>query len=226
LVDNRLGSGSDYTVFLNFAGVPIADLSFDGPYGVYHSIYDNHRWVARIGDPGFRYHAALVQLWGIMTLRLAAADALPLDLAPYAGRIREFAVEIERRIPAVFGASDRRQAAERAIADVLVAARQLHAAADALNVRRDDALRRADREALETLNQQIRGFERALLHEEGIPGRPWYRHLIYAPKYTYAPEILPGLAAALDQSSERTFTEQADRLATTLRRAAGVLAPR
>ena len=71
VIDNRLGSGSDYTVFLNFLGVPVADLSFEGPYGVYHSIYDNHAWVATIGDPGFRYHTALVQLWGLVALRLA-----------------------------------------------------------------------------------------------------------------------------------------------------------
>ena len=56
--------------------------------------------------------------------------------------------------------------------------------------------------------------------------RPWFRHLIYAPKYTYAPDVLPGLAAALEQNSERMFAEQAGRLATTLRHAAGVLAPR
>ena len=52
-------------MFLNFLGVPVADMSFRGPYGVYHSIYDNHNWVARIGDPGFRYHAALVQHLGV-----------------------------------------------------------------------------------------------------------------------------------------------------------------
>ena len=84
LVDNRLGSGSDYTVFLNHLGIPVADLTFDGPYGVYHSIYDTHEWVARIGDPGFRYHATMVQLWGLLALRLANADALPLDYVPYA----------------------------------------------------------------------------------------------------------------------------------------------
>ncbi len=71
LVNNRLGSGSDYAVFLNYLGVPIADFTFDGPYGVYHSIYDNHHWVSRIGDPGFRYHVALVHVWGLMALRLA-----------------------------------------------------------------------------------------------------------------------------------------------------------
>ena len=97
LVDNRLGSGSDYTVFLNHLGVPVADMTFDGPYGVYHSLYDTHRWVAAIGDPGFRYHTALVQLWGTIVLRLANADALPLDYAPYAMRIQSFVEELERR---------------------------------------------------------------------------------------------------------------------------------
>ncbi len=87
-------------MFLNFLGVPVADLSFDGPYGVYHSIYDNHNWVARIGDPGFRYHGALVRLWGVVALRLTEADALPLDYEPYAERIEEFAKDLERRWPA------------------------------------------------------------------------------------------------------------------------------
>ena len=98
-MDNRLGSGSDYTVFLNFLGMPVADLTFDGPYGVYHSIYDNHNWVARIGDPGFRYHVALVQVWGLLALRLASADIVPLDYEPYATRLLEFAGEVEQRRP-------------------------------------------------------------------------------------------------------------------------------
>ena len=72
-------------------------MSFDGPYGVYHSQYDNHQWVERIGDPGFRYHEAMTKLWGVMALRLANADALPLDYRPYAARIGEFASEIEKR---------------------------------------------------------------------------------------------------------------------------------
>ena len=90
IVDNRLGSGSDYTVFLNFLGVPIADLSFTGPYGVYHSVYDNHLWMQKFGDPGFLRHVALTRAWGVMALRLANADVVPLDYRATADRIREF----------------------------------------------------------------------------------------------------------------------------------------
>ena len=75
-----LGSGSDYTVFFNHIGVPSVDAVFDGPYGVYHSIYDTHDWMRRFGDPGFAYHAAMARLWGLMALRLANAEVLPVRL--------------------------------------------------------------------------------------------------------------------------------------------------
>ena len=103
------------------------------------------------------------------------------------------------------------------------AAGELQQAAAALNRRRDEALARADRAALAALNDQLLRFERALLQDGGIPGRPWYRHLIYAPKFTYAPEVLPGLAEALDQGDASAFSDQAGQLATALRRAARLL---
>ena len=84
LVTTRLGSGSDYTVFLNFLGVPVADLTFDGPYGVYHSIYDSFTWVDRVGDPGYYYHAAMARYWAVAALQLAECDYVPLDYAAYA----------------------------------------------------------------------------------------------------------------------------------------------
>jgi N-acetylated-alpha-linked acidic dipeptidase len=213
LVDNRLGSGSDYTVFLNFLGVPVADLSFDGPYGVYHSIYDNHNWVARIGDPGFRYHGALVRLWGVVALRLTEADALPLDYEPYAERIEEFAKELERRWPA----------GVPGLAGVSAAAAEMRSAAQSFNQRRTVALAKGDRTALDQLNGRLLAVERALLSPEGIPGRPWYRHLVYAPRFTYAPELLPGVAEAMDAEDRERAGRQADVLEKAVRRAAELL---
>src|SRR5205807_3325064 len=99
LVSNRLGRGSDCTVFLNFLGVPVLDMSFTGPYGVYHSLYDDHLWVSKFGDPGFRYHAAMTRLWGLLALRLANADIVPFEYVPYARRIREFVAEVAGRAP-------------------------------------------------------------------------------------------------------------------------------
>ena len=218
VIDNRLGSGSDYTVFLNFLGVPVADMSFDGPYGVYHSLYDTHSWVATIGDPGFRYHVALVQFWGLAALRLADADVVPLDYEPYAQRVDEFAADVERRWirRPNGGAAD-------LLADVRRAAADMRSAAVRFNARRDAALRECDTPAFESLNRQLLGVERALLDPEGIPGRPWYRHLVYAPKFSYAPEVLPGVAEAVDAGDAARAGEQSTRLAAALRRAASWL---
>jgi N-acetylated-alpha-linked acidic dipeptidase len=218
VIDNRLGGGSDYTVFLNFLGVPVADVSFTGPNGVYHSRYDNHAWVASIGDPGFRYHVALVQFWGLVALRLAGAEVVPLDYEPYARRVDEFAAEVERR-----WMSRPNGGAAGLLADVRDAASEMRAAAARLNERRSAALRQSDASTFDLLNRQLVAVERALLDPDGIPGRPWYRHLIYAPRFTYAPEVLPGVAEAVDAGDQVRASAQAARLAAALRRAVTAL---
>jgi N-acetylated-alpha-linked acidic dipeptidase len=211
LIDNRLGSGSDYTVFLNHLGIPVADLSFDGPYGVYHSIYDNHNWVAKVGDPGFRYHVALVQLWGIVAMRLAEADVIPLDYTPYSAALQTFAGEVEKR---------RGELKAEDFADLRSAIVEMDAAAKALEAARASALATADAKQFEALNQRLLKVERALLDPTGIPNRPWYRHQIYAPRYTYAPELLPGVAEALDAGDSARARQQLQVVAAAIRRAA------
>jgi N-acetylated-alpha-linked acidic dipeptidase len=216
LVNNRLGSGSDYTVFLNFIGVPIVDMSFTGPYGVYHSVYDDHLWMQKFGDPGFRYHAAMTRLWGVMALRLANADVVPIDYRPYAARVGEFIGEL---------ASARPAADRGALQPARDAAERFARAADAIQERIDAALSPASSStaALARINAALMGAERALLSPDGIPGRPWYRHLIYAPAPTYAPELLPGVAEAIASHDRRRIADQVSRLAEALDRAASVL---
>ncbi len=210
LVNNRLGSGSDYTVFLNFIGVPIVDMAFDGPYGVYHSIYDNHQWVSRVGDPGFRYHAAMTRLWAVMSARLANADLLPLDYRPYAARVGEFLKEIEHE-------------AGRTFAEARSASDRFTRAAGLAATRAASALERNDGAALAAINRALMQAERGFLDMQGIPDRPWYRHQIYAPKYTYAPEVLPGLAEAVRARNTARVAQQEQRLAAALDRAANAL---
>lgn len=214
LVNNRLGSGSDYTVFLNFLGIPVADLTFEGPYGVYHSVYDTHRWVAEIGDPGFRSHVALVRWWGVIALRLANADVMPLDARAYASRVAEFVRESERVAPA----SDK----------LATAVQQLEQAADVVDRQRTRLLQAAELmpgdPSVRALNQRLMSFERAFLDQDGIPGRPWYRHLLFAPKFTYEPQILPALFEAAERADETGVRAAQDRLAAAIDRAAAALA--
>lgn len=216
MVNNRLGSGSDYTVFLNFIGVPVVDMAFDGPYGVYHSMYDNHQWVSRIGDPGFRYHVAMAKLWGVMGLRLANADVVPLDYRPYAAAIVGFIDEVERR----GGVND--------LATLLKPAREsaaaLVAAAERSSTRADQAMKDVSpARNRDALNRSLMAVERALLDRTGIPGRPWYRHQIYAPKFTYAPEPLPGVSEAIAAGDAAAIRHEVGKLAAALDRAAASL---
>ncbi len=224
LVNNRLGSGSDYTVFLNFLGIPVIDMSFDGPYGVYHSIYDNHQWVSRIGDPGFRYHTAMTKLWGLMALRLANADVLPFDYAAYAARLKEFATEVDKRWTegqprGTDGANE-----TSPFGPVHLAIGRFATAASRTAQEQEQASAEGTTIPRDALNARLMRVERALLDPDGIPGRSWYRHVVYAPKFTYAPEVLPGPAEAIAAGDEVRLREQCRKLAAAIDRATEALA--
>ena len=228
LVNNRIGSGSDYTVFLNFLGVPIVDIAFDGPYGVYHSQYDNHQWVERIGDPGFRYHEAMTKLWGLMALRLANADALPLDYRPYAARVREFADEVEKRYVGARGATAATGASGAEVPGAVfeplrAAVSRFEQAAETAAADQAAALASGDAAVLAAVNRRLMRAERGLLDPAGIPGRPWYRHQIYAPKFTYAPEVLPAIAEALEANDQARIAASVTQVVAAIDRAAAAL---
>ncbi len=187
LVTTTLGSGSDYTVFLNWLGIPIVDLAFVGPYGVYHSVYDSYRWMTRFGDPGFRYMTVMAEVWGRMALRLANADVIPYDFTRYADRVQSFLDELA----AVPGVRERLDlTAARA---ALVGWREAAAAAE-----RQHRLILARGGPAGRYNDAVRQVERAWLLENGIPGRTWFRHALYAPRETYAAMELPGVREAVD----------------------------
>jgi N-acetylated-alpha-linked acidic dipeptidase len=192
--DNELGSGSDYTVFLNFLGVPIVGMDFDGPYGVYHSVYDDYYWMTHFGDPGFKYMTAMSEVWGRMAMRLANADRYPYDFALYARRVGRFIDSLAAQ-PAVSGMLDF-TAARAANARWTTASAALETAlADAL-AEPNSAARTA---RLRASNEVMRSVEQSFLNADGIPGRPWFKHVLYAPKYTYAAMSLPGVQEAVDR---------------------------
>ncbi len=210
LVGNELGSGSDYTVFLNRLGVPIVDMTFDGPYGVYHSMYDDYFRMTRIVDPGLRIMTGMAEVWGRAVLRLANAEILPLDFVTYADRVGGFVEAVAE--PAAAAGLDLEPLRERVA--------RWRAAAEALDASVAAALERdISRARAQRVNRRLRQVERAFLLEQGIPGRPWFRHALYAPRYTYAAMSLPGITEALESGDLTRAREQAERLAAALDRA-------
>jgi N-acetylated-alpha-linked acidic dipeptidase len=203
LVDTRIGSGSDHTVFLNFLGIPTIGLEFDGPYGVYHSMYDNHYWVANFGDPGFHYHRLMAQLWGVLALRLANADVLPFDFGTYAQHLREFVRDLEKANPTARGKLDLAPLQRRTVEFQNAGRELLHEVAKRL------ARGELSPQGLAALNRAAMEIERNWLCPDGIPGRPWFKHLLYAARYTYAHLELPGLTEAVEAGNWKLAREQA-----------------
>ncbi len=195
LFDTQVGSGSDHTVFLNFLGRPVMLLEFDGPYGVYHSVYDDYYWINHIGDPGYRYHALLAKLWGLVALRLANADVLPFDFAYYGHQLRAYvkAVQQERNMRDAPGRLDLRP--------LLARIDEFQRASQTLNdtVAQQLAGGKLDPGTVAQLNRGLMEVEGNWLAPDGIPGRPWFKHLIYAARYTYAHLELPGITEAVEK---------------------------
>ncbi len=211
----NLGSGSDYSAFLDFAGIPSMDLGFTGDYGVYHSLYDDFLWMQRFGDPQFAYHAALARILGILALRLDAADILPFDYSAYAEEIARAVKQVNARIPGNSDAEASLKPVADASAELVNAASRASSALGSLaNVKLDSAQE-------EQLNRGLAAVEQDFLNPEGLAGRPWYKHTIFAPgSYAgYAAEVLPGVAEALDSGDSSTLHQEAQALAAALRRA-------
>jgi N-acetylated-alpha-linked acidic dipeptidase len=208
-----LGSGSDFTPFLQHAGVPSTDISSSGPYGVYHSVFDNFAWYTQNADPRFLYLQEMARVLGLEVLRMADADVLPYDYAAYARSIDSYiAAAKEKAQNAGLHALDFGPA-QAAASRLTAAARKAHS--------------RQIAQSGETakLNLALRQAESAFLSEAGLPNRPWYRHTIYAPgEFTgYAAVVIPGVNEAIDARDPEVAAQQLGVLAQALDRAASAL---
>ena len=209
-----LGSGSDYTAFLQHSGVPSSDVSSSGPYGVYHSVFDNFAWFKKFGDPDFTYEQQMARVFGLEVVRMAGTDVLPYDYEEYGKEIGVYLDAATRRAHDKFG--------DRALdfGAVNAAARHFQSAGAKILAKQKNPPRDAAK-----LNQALRGAERALLVPQGLPHRPWFRHAIYAPgEYTgYAAVVIPGVNEALDKGDSDRARQQLAALTAALERAAKTL---
>ncbi len=207
-----LGSGSDFTPFLQHAGVPSTDIGSRGRYGVYHSVFDNYAWFTRFADPTFVYEQQQARIFGLQVLHMADADVLPYDYVTYAKEIGSYLKAAETRSDKAGMKLDFNQAN--------AAAGKMLANAESLSSRQ-----KAASGDLNSLNSKLRQVEGDLLDQQGLPGRPWFRHTIYAPgEYTgYAAVVIPGVNEAIDAKDSGRAQKQLNGLTTALDRASGDL---
>jgi N-acetylated-alpha-linked acidic dipeptidase len=235
-----MGSGSDYTPFVQHLGIASVNIAYGGEGqsgGVYHSAYDTFEHYERFGDPGFAYGVVMAETGGRLVLRAADADLLPLQFSDAADTVaaqvgelkrlvvtqREHAQTVDRLLDQkafvlaadptlTYGAPDREDAApDIDFAPLDAAVARLKASAHAYDLAAAAAPASANAQRVDVI---LQGVEQALTDARGLPGRPWYRHLIYAPGMLtgYGAKTLPGVREAIE---ERRWAEAGDYIART-----------
>jgi N-acetylated-alpha-linked acidic dipeptidase len=220
----RLGSGSDYTAYLDHLGIASYEAGFTAPAsgGTYHSTYDDTYNMEHYLDPGYLGHAGSAKVVGTQALRLANADVLPFHYSDYAAAVSSYIDELQQV------EDSNPDAAQVDLAPLKDAASDWAAAATRLEDRAGALLAAGDTEggkasrAIARINDALVKQERALITSRGLPGRPWFKHQIYAPGLVtgYAAQFLPGMRDAVDQGDEDTATTYRNLLIDSLRKAA------
>jgi len=198
-----LGSGSDYTAFLDHLTIASLNGGFGGEGGdggVYHSKYDSFYWYTHFSDKDFLYNAALSRTFGTMILRLANADVLPFEFTATARTLSGYVDDIDKLIKDTKEAKDTK---ELDLAPLRAAIAKLRKSADAYNAAFAKGRMPTDREQLAELNHLLYSSERLFKYDAGLPKREWFKHLAYAPGfYTgYGVKTLPGIREGIEQKA-------------------------
>jgi N-acetylated-alpha-linked acidic dipeptidase len=208
-----LGAGSDYVAFLDHAGVASLNLGFGGgDSGVYHSIYDTFTWFQRFSDSEFVYGKALSQVMTASITRLADSTILPFDFGGLARTAKRYVEEIQKSVQT----SDLDLREIHAQLGRLTLASKTYEEAIAVAMKRSGGI---GQEKLAKVNEIVARAERSLLLSDGLPGRPWYRHQLYAPGlYTgYGVKTLPGVREAVEAQRWEEANQQARRAALAVK---------
>lgn len=174
---DTIGTGSDFTIFQHHLGIPSTDLVFSGGQKnavfQYHSKYDSYLWMERFGDPGFRKHKAMAELWGLLALRFASQAVLPFSVRPYAESLEKGFSSLE--FSANISCEELNQAIDRFSEE---AARLDQEAEDISRKLEASNNHHCDSLTIKDINERYRSIEKGFLNEEGLPQRRWYKHMV------------------------------------------------
>jgi len=242
-----LGSGSDYTAFVDHLGVASLNMVFTGESegGIYHSIYDDFYWYTHFSDTDFVYGRALAQTVGTAVMRFADADVLPYEFGDFADTIHKYSDELKKLLKdQQDDIRERNQRLEDGVYEAVSDPRRPTVAppreevAPSLNFGTLDSAQSALAHSaqnylaalknlqsgsvpaaqLQELNSRLMQAERKLLNNDGLPRRPWYRNLIYAPGYYtgYDAKTLPGIREAIEEKRYQEAEKEMLRVAKVL----------
>jgi N-acetylated-alpha-linked acidic dipeptidase len=245
-----MGSGSDYSPFIQHAGTPSLALSYGGEDddGIYHSVYDDFYHYTHFKDTDFAYGRALAQTMGTAIIRLADADLLPFEFTNLSDTVTRYTTELQtllrQRQDTI---RDQNRAIDEKLYDVVrdpkktavppekkelppalnfaplvnataaltEAANRYHRAAEAATARLASSP-----EIVKAVNARLMQSERELTDQGGLPGRPWYRHLLYAPgvETGYGAKTMPGAREGIEQGRYAEAEHEIARIAEALQR--------
>ncbi|KAK6152226.1 hypothetical protein DH2020_014861 [Rehmannia glutinosa] len=215
---------SDFAPFLQHAGVPSVDLYFGSDFPVYHTAFDSYDWMINFGDPLFQRHVAVAGIWGLVALHLADDSILPFNYLSYATELQEYKNVLNTLLEETISLHP----IAAAIQEFIIAANETEEEIKKLrlnnNLDESTVLRRR------MLNDRLMLTERGFLDLEGLPGRQWFKHLIYGPRGNTESKMafFPGIADAMsrrtnEKEKEATVRHEIWRVARAIQRAACAL---
>jgi N-acetylated-alpha-linked acidic dipeptidase len=212
-----MGSGSDFTAFQDFAGIPSLDMGFgfDDKSAVYHyhSNYDSFDWMEKYGDPGFHYHATIAKVWGLVAANLIETPVIQMSTADYASGLKSYVKNVKQQAKQTHTFEEELfEPLDHAVKRFTIASGAHDAVAASL------AQKLADDDIpwwkwwekvqlyydIRKINTKTKLLERKFLHAEGLDDRPWFKHVVFAPgKWTgYAGATFPGIVEGIEEKDK------------------------
>lgn len=231
---STMGSGSDFTAFQDYAGVPSIDMGFtpgpNDPVYHYHSNYDSFYWMNTYGDPGFHYHIACAKLWGLFTAKLAESPVIPLNATDYAEGLKGYLGSVEKKMLSTTQTEEEEieararptpgedrgsyDSSAKSFRSLEKAVAKLHKSATKFDGYASSLAEEAGQDIpwwkwisklklfyhIRKVNDKYKYLERQFLYEQGLDGRPWFKHVVFAPGLWtgYAGATFPGLVESID----------------------------
>jgi N-acetylated-alpha-linked acidic dipeptidase len=216
-----MGSGSDFTAFQDFAGIPCVDMGFTGGRDTavyhYHSNYDSFDWMDKYGDPGFHYHATIAKVWALLAAKLIETPVIQLNATIYAKALAGYLDNIKSKAPKFIAEDDEDGTGNPLLYSLTKAIDRLHNVSVSFDSQAQALTDEIEKDplpwwkwwqkiklyyAVRRVNAKYKMLERQFLHEPGLDGRSWFKHVVFAPGVWtgYAGATFPGLVESIENN--------------------------